>query len=60
MAQVEHGLMSGCKCPECANECHDCMGSVQPPMSIEELKLRAGALLNRTEDGEDAHGKSEE
>lgn len=52
--------MSGCKCPECANECHDCMGSVQPPMSIEELKLRAGALLNRTEDGEDAHGKSEE
>lgn len=29
-------------------------------MSIEELKLRAGALLNRTKYGEDAHGKSEE
>lgn len=40
MVQVEHGLQSGCKCPDCGNECHDCMGSEQPPMSVEQLKER--------------------
>ncbi len=40
MVQVEHGLESGCKCPDCGNECHDCMGSAQPPMSVEQLRER--------------------
>ena len=44
MIQVEHGLFSGCKCPDCGAECHDCMGSEQPPMSVEELKIR-GMML---------------
>ena len=44
MIQVEHGLFSGCKCPDCGAECHDCMGSKQPPMSVEELKIR-GMML---------------
>lgn len=47
MIQVEHGLESGCKCPVCGYECHDCMGSVQPPMSPEELRLRAEAIISR-------------
>ena len=38
MVQIERGLESGCKCPDCGNECHDCMGSAQPPMSVEQLR----------------------
>jgi hypothetical protein len=45
MVQVEQGLSSGCKCPECAFECHDCMGSAQPPMEIGELKRRMEEML---------------
>lgn len=40
MVQMERGLESGCKCPDCDNECHDCMGSAQPPMSVEQLRDR--------------------
>lgn len=40
MVQIERGLESGCKCPDCDNECHDCMGSSQPPMSVEQLRDR--------------------
>lgn len=29
MGQVQRGLDSGCKCPACGYECHDCMGSHQ-------------------------------
>ncbi len=54
MVQVEHGLSSGCKCPVCGYECHDCMGSAQPPMLPEELKLRAEAIIARGgSEGED-------
>lgn len=44
MVQSEKGLESGCRCPECGNECHDCMGSKQPPMSIDELKEQFSML----------------
>lgn len=40
MIQDERGLMSGCRCPECANACRDCMGSVEAPLSVEELRGR--------------------
>ena len=40
MVQMERGLESGCKCPDFGNECHDCMGSAQPPMSVEQLRDR--------------------
>lgn len=40
MVQVEHGLNSGCKCPDCGAMCHDCMGSSQPPMSVSELRAQ--------------------
>ena len=40
MVQVEYGLESGCKCPDCGNMCRDCMGSEQPPMSPMELKMQ--------------------
>lgn len=48
MVQVEHGLMSGCKCPDCGAMCRDCMGSEQPPLSIEGLRAQM-ALRMRTE-----------
>lgn len=51
MVQVEHGLESGCKCPDCGAMCHDCMGSSQPPMSVSELRAQA-ALRMRAEAGE--------
>ena len=51
MVQVEEGLQSGCKCPECLSVCRDCMGSDQPPMSVEELRTRA-ELLRRAEETE--------
>ncbi len=51
MVQVEHGLDSGCKCPECGFECRDCMGSIQPPMGVEALRLRAQRLF--AENGEE-------
>ena len=47
MVQREHGLASSCVCPDCGFACRDCMGSDQPPMSAEELRRRAEALLNR-------------
>lgn len=53
MVQIEHGLSSGCKCPDCGYECHDCMGSEQPPMQINELKRRAEELLKRDSAEED-------
>ena len=40
MVQMERGLESGCKGPDCGNEGHDCMGSAQPPMSVEQLRDR--------------------
>ncbi len=52
MVQVEHGLQSGCKCPDCGNECRDCMGSDRPPMALDELKRRM-ALLIENESEED-------
>ncbi len=61
MVQVEHGLQSGCKCPDCGNECHDCMGSAQPPMSVEQLRERLEfmALTGQFEgDGEEEYGRS--
>ena len=61
MVQVEHGLQSGCKCPDCGNECHDCMGSAQPPMSVEQLRERLEfmALTGQLEgDGEEEYGRS--
>ena len=54
MVQVEHGLESGCKCPDYGAMCHDCMGSEQPPMSVGELRaqmmlrMRAGTEENGT------------
>lgn len=35
--QAEHGLKSGCVCPDCGSACRDCMGSAQQPLSTEEL-----------------------
>lgn len=51
MVQVERGLDSGCKCPECGFVCRDCMGSAQPPMSVEALRSRAQRLFG--ENGEE-------
>lgn len=57
MVQMESGLKSGCKCPDCGAFCSDCMGSAQKPMSREALKVLfenetntpddAGASVNR-------------
>ena len=46
MVQTERGLMSGCQCPDCGNVCRDCMGSVEAPMSPDQLRARfeSGAL----------------
>ena len=52
MVQMEKGLESGCKCPECGEECHDCMGSVQKPMNHDELVKRLEQLERAREDGE--------
>ncbi len=49
MIQREHGLSSGCVCPDCGFACRDCMGSDRPPMSADELKRRAEALVNERE-----------
>lgn len=38
MVQEEYGLKSGCRCPSCGAMCRDCMGSVQQPMTPEEIK----------------------
>lgn len=40
MIQSEKGLLSGCKCPECGNACRDCMGSVEVPLTPEQLRER--------------------
>jgi len=53
MVQVEHGLSSGCKCPDCGFECRDCMGSAQPPMEIGELKRRMEETLAREREEEE-------
>lgn len=37
MIQEEYGLQSGCKCPNCGEMCHDCMGSAREPLGKEEL-----------------------
>lgn len=43
MIQTERGLLSGCRCPACANACRDCMGSVESPQSAEALRGRFAA-----------------
>ncbi|MEG1810253.1 MAG: hypothetical protein RR232_00710 [Clostridia bacterium] len=48
MVQTEQGLSSGCKCPECFAVCRDCMGSVQKPLSAEQLS--AMVLADITDD----------
>ncbi|HWQ58273.1 MAG TPA: hypothetical protein VN540_04565 [Clostridia bacterium] len=53
MVQVEHGLKSGCVCPDCGYACRDCMGSDQPPMSADELRRRADALARESGREED-------
>jgi len=50
MVQAERGLMSGCCCPACGNECRDCMGSLEKPLSVEELRARMGEY-KRGDDG---------
>ncbi len=40
MIQREHGLGSGCVCPNCAFFCNACMGTEQPPLDVEELRRR--------------------
>ena len=50
MVQREHGLASGCVCPDCGFACRDCMGSDRPPMSAEELRRHVEALRNRQEE----------
>lgn len=45
MVQSERGLSSGCVCPNCGHACAACMGTVQPPVSREEIAARAEALL---------------
>ncbi len=40
MVQTERGLFSGCQCPECGNICRDCMGSVDSPLTPEQLRQR--------------------
>lgn len=54
MVQVEHGLESGCRCPDCGFGCGDCMGSDQPPMSV--MQLRAQAMLRIGMDEENGEG----
>ena len=51
MIQTERGLSSGCKCPDCGAECHDCMGSEQPPMDREALIKRMLELEREKEEG---------
>ncbi len=64
MVQEEYGLKSGCKCPDCGNMCHDCMGSAQEPLSPNELAgyfslaaVPAAELKNDADiiEDEDAH-----
>ncbi len=55
MVQVEYGLESGCKCPDCGNMCRDCMGSEQPPMSPMELKMQM-MMRMRPEEAEETVG----
>ena len=50
MVQQEHGLESGCRCPDCGATCHDCMGSRQTPMSKEELQNDLSIRLRLMED----------
>jgi len=38
MIQSEEGLKSGCRCPDCGHMCRDCMGSVQGPMTPDEIR----------------------
>lgn len=45
MVQSEHGLESGCLCPNCANRCTACMGTEQPPLSVDELRRNYEELL---------------
>ena len=47
MVQSEKGLESGCRCPECGNECHDCMGSAQAPMDRDGLIERMRQLTEQ-------------
>ncbi len=46
MVQVEHGLESGCKCPECGCMCRDCMGSAAGPMSIAALRAQMSQRMH--------------
>ncbi|MEN6471834.1 MAG: hypothetical protein ABFC62_10255 [Clostridiaceae bacterium] len=52
MVQSERGLSSGCRCPECLNECSDCMGTIQTPLTAEELKKREALFLSREREEE--------
>lgn len=45
MVQSEHGLASGCICPNCGFTCAACMGTAQPPLSREALLAHAKELL---------------
>lgn len=40
MVQREHGLSSGCVCPNCSFSCDACMGTEQPPLDVEALRDR--------------------
>lgn len=45
MIQSEEGLKSGCRCPDCGHMCRDCMGSIQGPMTPEELREAFAFIL---------------
>lgn len=49
MIQSEHGLLSGCVCPNCGFTCAACMGTAQPPLPRETLAARAEELLAQRE-----------
>lgn len=53
MVQVEKGLFSGCKCPECFNVCRDCMGMPAGPKTPEELK--SGFVPTEGGDADDSY-----
>ena len=44
MVQTERGLFSGCQCPECGNICRDCMGSVDSPLTPDQLRERFSSM----------------
>ncbi len=44
MIQCEHGLSSGCLCPNCSFYCNACMGTEQLPLDAQGLRSRMEAL----------------